>query len=26
VLTARHFPGLVKLGDCLAVVAIPADL
>jgi N-alpha-acetyl-L-2,4-diaminobutyrate deacetylase len=25
VLTARHFPGLVKLGDCLAVVAIPAD-
>jgi N2-acetyl-L-2,4-diaminobutanoate deacetylase len=25
VLTARHFPGLVKPGDCLAVVAVPVD-
>jgi N-alpha-acetyl-L-2,4-diaminobutyrate deacetylase len=22
-LAARHFPGLVKAGDCLAVVAVP---
>lgn len=24
-LTSRHFPGLVKAGDCLAVVAVPVD-
>ena len=23
-LVARHFPGLVKAGDCAAVVAVPA--
>ncbi len=23
-LAARHFPGLVKIGDCLAVLAVPA--
>jgi N2-acetyl-L-2,4-diaminobutanoate deacetylase len=23
ILTARHFPGLVKMGDCAAVVAVP---
>jgi N-alpha-acetyl-L-2,4-diaminobutyrate deacetylase len=23
VLTARHFPGLVKTGDCIAVTALP---
>ena len=23
ILTARHFPGLVKAGDCAAVVAVP---
>jgi N2-acetyl-L-2,4-diaminobutanoate deacetylase len=23
ILAARHFPGLVKMGDCLAVVALP---
>ncbi len=25
VLAARHFPGLVKAGDCAAVVAVPLD-
>ena len=25
VLAARHFPGLVKVGDCLAVVAVPVE-
>ncbi len=25
ILMARHFPGLVKTGDCLAVVAVPEE-
>jgi N-alpha-acetyl-L-2,4-diaminobutyrate deacetylase len=25
VLAARHFPGLVKIGDCLTVVAVPVE-
>jgi N-alpha-acetyl-L-2,4-diaminobutyrate deacetylase len=25
ILAARHFPGLVKMGDCAAVVAVPVD-
>ena len=25
-LVARHFPGLVKAGDCAAVVAVPVDV
>jgi N-alpha-acetyl-L-2,4-diaminobutyrate deacetylase len=25
ILAARHFPGLVKAGDCVAVVAVPLD-
>ena len=24
-LTARHFPGLIKAGDCMAVVAVVVD-
>jgi N-alpha-acetyl-L-2,4-diaminobutyrate deacetylase len=24
ILTSRHFPGLAKAGDCLAVIAVPA--
>jgi N-alpha-acetyl-L-2,4-diaminobutyrate deacetylase len=24
-LTARHFPGLIKPGDCLAMIAVPQD-
>jgi N-alpha-acetyl-L-2,4-diaminobutyrate deacetylase len=24
-LVARHFPGLVKTGDCAAVIAVPQD-
>ena len=24
-LAARHFPGLIKTGDCLAVIAVRAD-
>jgi N-alpha-acetyl-L-2,4-diaminobutyrate deacetylase len=24
IVTARHFPGLIKMGDCLAVLSIPA--
>lgn len=25
ILAARHFPGLLKAGDCLAVIAVPKD-
>lgn len=25
ILVARHFPGLVQTGDCLAVIAVPAE-
>jgi N-alpha-acetyl-L-2,4-diaminobutyrate deacetylase len=24
IVTARHFPGLIKMGDCMAVLSVPA--